>query len=171
VQAHAATSGIPATAVQAYGNATLREAAADPGCHLGWTTLAGIGTVESVNGTIGGRTLLTSGYSSTPITGPALDGRHGYADVGDGAGGYARALGPMQFISSSWQRWAADGDGDGVGNVYDIFDAALGTAAYLCADGGDLATASGWSAAIYSYNHSEAYVREVYAAANAAAGS
>ena len=45
------------------------------GCKVGWTTLAGIGWVESQHGTIGGRTLGDDGHSSTPVLGPALDGK------------------------------------------------------------------------------------------------
>ena len=68
----ATASGVPAPAVRAYGTATLRSAARDPGCHLGWTTLAGIGWIESQHGTLGDRTLEADGHSSTPIIGPAL---------------------------------------------------------------------------------------------------
>ncbi|HJQ06261.1 MAG TPA: lytic transglycosylase domain-containing protein [Nocardioides sp.] len=144
----AAKAGIPATAVLAYGRAQL-----DAPCAIGWTTLAGIGWVESQHGTIGGRTLLASGYSSSPITGPAL------------TGGLDRAYGPMQFIPATWSRYATDGDGDGASDPNDIFDAAVATADYLCADGYDLATSSGWAQAIFSYNHSQDYVNQVYAAA------
>lgn len=166
----AAATGISPTAMAAYGNATLRLARDQPSCHLGWTTLVGIGTVESANGTIGGRTLGTDGYSSRPIRGPALNGV-GYAAMRDGDE-WAHALGPMQFLRSSWDRWGADGDGDGRADADDLFDAALAAARYLCADGSDLRTGTGWTAAVRSYNHSDTYVREVYdhavAAGNAA---
>ncbi|MGN6161298.1 MAG: lytic transglycosylase domain-containing protein [Marmoricola sp.] len=162
-------SGISPTAVAAYGDATLQIAHSQPSCHLGWSTLAGVGTVESENGTIGGRQLLANGLSTSPISGPALNGAGGYAAIQSAGGGWSSALGPMQFIPSTWDRWGADGDGDGYIDINNIFDAALATARYLCADGHDLATAQGWTAAIYSYNHSADYVQQVYAAANAAA--
>ena len=76
------------------------------------------------------------------------------------------AVGPMQFIGSTWQRWGSDGDGDGVADPHDLDDAALAAARYLCASGADLRTPSGWSVAVRSYNHSDAYVRAVLAAAN-----
>lgn len=164
------TSGISPTAIAAYGDATLLLGRQQPSCHLGWSTLAGVGTIESANGTIGGRQLLTNGLSSSPITGPALNGAGGYAAIGNGTGGWSSALGPMQFIQSTWDRWGADGNGDGLSDVNNIFDAALAAGRYLCADGRDLSTAQGWTAAIYSYNHSAAYVQQVYTAANAAAG-
>lgn len=165
----AQASGISPTAIAAYGDATLVLGHQQPSCHLGWSTLAGVGTVESGNGTIGGRQLLSDGMSSSPISGPALNGAGGFAAIGNGSGGWSAALGPMQFIPSTWARWGADGDGDGYSDINNIFDAALAAGRYLCADGHDLATAQGWTAAIYSYNHSADYVQQVYAAANAAA--
>lgn len=162
-------SGISSTAVAAYGDATLVLSRLQPSCHLGWSTLAGVGTIESANGTIGGRQLYPNGLSSSPISGPALNGAGGYAAIQSSGGGWSSALGPMQFIPSTWNRWASDGNGDGYADINNIFDAAFATGRYLCADGRDLATAQGWTAAIYSYNHSADYVQQVYAAANAAA--
>lgn len=159
----AQSSGISPIAIAAYGDATLRLGNEQPSCHLGWSTLAGIGTIESGNGTFGGRTLLADGTTSSPITGPALNGAGGNAAITDGSGGWTSALGPMQFIQSTWDRW-------GAGDVNNIFDAALAAGRYLCADGRDLSTAQGWTAAIFSYNHDVKYVQNVYAAANAAAG-
>lgn len=161
----AAQSGIPEPAVRAYGVATLRQAADDPSCHLAWTTLAGIGWVESHQGTIGGRVLEPDGRPDRPIHGVTLDGSGKVAEVPDGSGGFQRALGPLQFIPSTWQTWASDGDGDGVTDPQDIDDAAYAAARYLCASGADLATADGWSAAVFSYNHSDSYVQAVYEAA------
>lgn len=159
----AQSSGISPIAIAAYGDATLRIGSEQPSCHLGWSTLAGIGTVESGNGTFGGRALLADGTSSSPITGPALNGVGGNAAISNGNGGWSSALGPMQFIQSTWDKWGAGGD------VNNIFDAALAAGRYLCADGRDLSSAQGWTAAIFSYNHDVKYVQNVYAAANAAA--
>jgi membrane-bound lytic murein transglycosylase B len=167
VSSTSVASGVPAVAVRAYGAATLREAAEDPGCHLGWTTLAGIGWVESQHGTIDGRILRASGRPDHPILGVELDGSGDVAAVPDSSGGYQRALGPLQFIPDTWARWAADGDGDGRDDPQDLDDAALSAARYLCASGTDLASGTGWSEAVFSYNHSNAYVAAVYAAAKA----
>src|SRR5690349_23135440 len=49
VASAAGRAGIPAPAVRAYANAQLSE---PDGCSVGWTTLAGIGWVESHHGTI-----------------------------------------------------------------------------------------------------------------------
>ncbi|GGD07746.1 lytic transglycosylase domain-containing protein [Nocardioides daphniae] len=167
----AQATGIPVPAVTAYARATL---AAPKRCELGWTTLAGIGWVESQHGTIGGRTLGRDGRSSSPILGPALDGGEGLAAIRSTAQTAAlhgnptwdHAMGPMQFIPSTWSRFSRDGDGDGVKDPHDIDDAAASAAAYLCFDGHDLTTSSGWNAAIFSYNHDNGYVNAVYAAAN-----
>jgi membrane-bound lytic murein transglycosylase B len=166
----ATAAGIPEAAARAYGRATLN---APDGCGLGWTTLAAIGWVETHHGTIGGRTLGADGRPSSTVLGPALDGEGPVAAIGASAEGtrlhgndrWEHAVGPMQFIPSSWQRWGADGDEDGHKDPHDLDDAALAAARYLCEGGGDLSTVDGWSAAVRSYNHSDAYVADVNAAA------
>jgi len=170
----ATAAGIPAPAVRAYADAELVLRGEQPRCHLSWNTLAGIGWVESQHGTIGGRTLLADGRSSQTILGPALDGTGGYAAIhstgasaawhGDAV--WEHAVGPLQFLPSTWTRWSADGDGDGVADPGDLDDAALAAGRYLCADGHDLATDSGWTAAVHAYNHDDGYVAGVAAAAN-----
>jgi membrane-bound lytic murein transglycosylase B len=161
------TAGIPEPAVLAYAAATLSENRDDPGCHLGWTTLAGIGWVESQHGTIGGRVLENDGRPDRPVFGPELDGRGDVAAIGTEAGGWERATGPLQFLPSTWERWSVDADGDGVADPQDLDDAALAAARYLCAAGGDLETGTGWTAAVRAYNHADAYVQAVYDAASA----
>ena len=72
-----------------------------------------------------------------------------------------RAVGPMQFIPSTWERYAADGNRDGIADPQNLYDAARAAATYLCAAGGDLSTDAGRRRAIYAYNHSDAYVAKV----------
>jgi len=164
----AAATKIPTSAVRAYGAAALRLDEEDPACRLGWTTIAAIGVVESGHGTHGGATLGDDGHPSVPILGPALDG-NGVAAIPataestamHGDARWDHALGPMQFLPASWARWGADGDGDGVLDPHDLDDAALAAGRYLCAGARDLGTAEGWSAAVRSYNHSDAYVQDV----------
>ncbi|HET7430935.1 MAG TPA: lytic murein transglycosylase, partial [Nocardioides sp.] len=136
----------------------------------GWTTLAGIGWVESHHGTIGRRRLHADGTSSRPIRGPVLDGRGDVAAVPSDTGGWQRAEGPLQFLPSTWGQWASDGDDDGADDPQDLDDAAYAAARYLCASGADLSTGSGWSSAVFSYNHSADYVRAVFDAASTYAG-
>ena len=168
-------TGIGEVAVRAYGSATLRLATEQPACRLGWTTLAGIGGIESLHGTDGGASVLPDGRTSLPIIGPALDGTNGTAAIRStdetvtwhGDMRWDHAVGPLQFIPSTWERWQSDGNDDGVADPGNIFDAAYAAGRYLCASGADLTSASGWTAAIFSYNHSDDYVRSVLAYANA----
>ncbi|WP_238783653.1 hypothetical protein [Streptomyces monomycini] len=67
----------------------------------------------------------------------------------------------MQFIPSTWGSWGADGDGDGVKDPNNMFDAALGTARYLCAGDRDVSRDADLDRAILSYNNSRAYVNAV----------
>jgi membrane-bound lytic murein transglycosylase B len=172
----AAQTGIPARALRAYvaaAGAANRDA---PGCGIGWNTVAAIGFVESKHGAHGGGTLTPAGQASGPIVGPSLDG-NGFAAIPDTDGGaldgdarWDRAVGPMQFIPSTWQLAGQDGNGDGTADPFNIDDAALSAAGYLCAHGRDLTTANGWTAAIYSYNQSGSYADQVRRQATSYAG-
>jgi membrane-bound lytic murein transglycosylase B len=171
VRRTASAAGIPEVAVAAYARAVV---GAPSGCDLGWTTLAGIGWVESQHGTIGGRALDAAGRPSSPIVGPALDGAGPVAAIRatpsstllHGDPEWDHAVGPLQFLPSTWAAWARDGDGDGAADPQDLDDAAAAAAAYLCATGDALTTGPGWSAAVFTYNHSAAYVHGVYLAAS-----
>jgi hypothetical protein len=168
-----AANSIPARAVQAY-----QQAAVSAGCGVPWTLVAAIGRVESDHGRFGGATLLSDGRSDPPVVGIPLDGRPGVAVIKDTDGGkwdgdrtYDRAVGPMQFIPSSWATFGVDGDGDGKTDPFDIDDAAASAAKYLCkAGGGDLSTVAAQRNAVYSYNRSTAYVEDVMALAAEYAG-
>ena len=164
---------VPARALQAYGNAQNMVAREQPGCHLSWTTLAGIARIESNHGRFGGRTLEPDGRPSSAIIGLALDGRPGVQAIKDTDGGvldgdpvWDHAVGPFQFIPSTWARWKADGNGDGIADPQNIDDAAVAAGRYLCAGGKDLATGAGWWQAILSYNNSVAYVQNVFTVAD-----
>ena len=169
----AGRTGIPARAVTAYADAQLAMASTQPGCHITWTMLAGIGVVESSHGRSGGSTLQPDGTTSRTILGPPLDGTNGNKALPattagirfDGDTRWDHAVGPMQFLPSTWMRWGVSADG-GVPNPNDIDDAALTAARYLCAAGGDLATTSGWRAAVSAYNAPAVYARKVTNLAN-----
>ena len=75
--------GIPVTALEAYAYAARVAEVENPKCHLAWTTLAGIGMVESHHGTYRGATVLPNGDVRPPIRGVRLDGSMGnMADPG-----------------------------------------------------------------------------------------
>ncbi|MGC9670176.1 lytic transglycosylase domain-containing protein [Planosporangium sp. 12N6] len=164
--------GIPQVAMQAYGYAELATAISQPTCQLRWTTLAGIGKVESAHGQHK-TTLAADGTALPPILGDPLDGQGGRMAIHDTDNGrldgdriWDRAVGPMQFIPSTWASYQADADGDGVADINNINDAALTAARYLCAGNRNLSVAGDWWAAIMSYNAVQAYVQDVFAAAN-----
>jgi membrane-bound lytic murein transglycosylase B len=170
VVSQASANGIPAAALGAYQRAAQVISAADKSCRLDWTLIAAIGRVESDHGRYGNNTLNDSGVSRPGIFGIPLDGSNGTAEIQDTDAGqidddpvFDRAVGPMQFIPSTWSVVGVDGDGDGVRNPQDIDDAALATAVYLCSGDEDLSTTAGQREAIYRYNHSKQYVDLVLA--------
>jgi membrane-bound lytic murein transglycosylase B len=77
---------------------------------------------------------------------------------------YDRAVGPMQFIPGTWRSAGVDASGDGIADPNNVYDAAFAAARYLCAGAGGLRTdtEAGFRAAAFSYNHSAAYVNEVW---------
>ena len=73
----------------------------------------------------------------------------------------AGALGPMQFLPSTWAVWGIDAFGQtGPPDIMNPYDAVPSAARMLCADGA-ASGGSGLSAAIFDYNHATWYVNEV----------
>lgn len=168
------SSGIPAAALAAYQRAATVIDKADPTCHLDWQLLAAIGRVESNHGRADGNTLNAKGIATPGIFGPELNGANATTAIADTDGGqfdgdttFDRAVGPMQFIPSTWSVVGVDADGDGQRNPQDINDAALAGAVYLCAGDDNLATTAGQRAAVFRYNHSQSYVDTVLGVASA----
>jgi membrane-bound lytic murein transglycosylase B len=167
----AAATGIPTRALHAYAGAALSLAASDPGCGVGWNTIAALGAVESGHGTHAGSSIRTDGSTVPPILGPDLDGGE-YDLIADTDGGLLddlasgdRAVGPLQFIPGTWAEWGADGNGDARADPQQIDDAALAAGRYLC-HYGDLRDPAAWRTAVFAYNHVESYVDLVAATAN-----
>jgi len=157
--------GIPGVMLGAYQRAARVLAVSRSGCHLSWVVLAGIGRVESGHAE-GGR-VDVAGSTLGVILGPVLDGSAGTAAIADTDHGvldgdpvWDRAVGPMQFIPSSWRAW-------GVGSPDNIYDATLAAGRYLCAGGADLADPAQLRAAVLRYNHSAAYADVVLGWAHA----
>jgi hypothetical protein len=143
--------------LQAYLRAQQILATEQPGCHLPWWLLAGIGQIES--GQADGGLVDAQGTTLVPILGPVLDGSNGTAVLPG-----ERAVGPMQFLPSTWALWG------GGGNPNNVYDAALAAGRYLCAGGGNLSDPAQQVAAVFSYNHSDSYVQQVLSWAYAFAG-
>lgn len=162
-------TNIPQRALQAYANAHAITAAAQPNCRITWVTLAAIAAVESKHGGFEGRTLQPDGRPSEPIIGIPLNGAPGVKAIADTDNGlldadkvWDRAVGPFQFIPSTWAKWRADGNKDDVTDPQSIDDSSLAAAQYLCADNRNLSSGDDWLRAILSYNESIEYAQEVY---------
>ncbi|MFF7175845.1 lytic transglycosylase domain-containing protein [Streptomyces pseudovenezuelae] len=158
-------AGIPATVLDAYKKAAAELQESKPGCNLPWQLLAAIGQVES--GQARGGRVDADGTTTSRILGPQLDG-NGFAlikdtDNGayDGNSAYDSAVGPMQFIPSTWAWAGRDGNGDGVKDPNNVYDASLAAGHYLCRNGWDLSTDGDLDRAVLSYNPSRAYLNTV----------
>jgi membrane-bound lytic murein transglycosylase B len=69
----------------------------------------------------------------------------------------AGAEGWMQFLPSEWEQYGVDVNDDGFEDPYNPADAIFAAARYLKGAGGD----TNIQAAVFSYNHSQAYVNSV----------
>jgi membrane-bound lytic murein transglycosylase B len=167
----ASDTDIPALALRAYRVAESWASGFDPGCKLSWSVLAGIGRIESNHGRhFGDATRFSATGDVTPtILGPVLNGAPNTGVIHDTDRGrldgdpiWDRAVGPMQFIPSTWQSLGRDGNGDRIANPNNLLDAAVSAAGYLCqSGGGSLSDQANLRQAIYAYNHSWDYVAAV----------
>jgi hypothetical protein len=93
----------------------------------------------------------------------------GQIESGDGANvgpSSAGALGPMQFLPSTWAVWGISGFGrTGTPDIMNAYDAVPSAARMLCADGASQGTLTGLRTAVFAYNHAVWYVNEVLALA------
>ncbi len=91
----------------------------------------------------------------------------GQIESGDGSNmgpSSAGALGPMQFLPSTWREWGITAfGGSGPPDIMDPFDAVPAAARLLCAAGAG--SARGLRGAVFAYNHATWYVNEVLALA------
>ncbi len=144
---------------------SLAVAAAPASCQISTSLLAAIGQVES--GNLAGRRIDVAHRVRPAVVGPVLDGAP-YAALRDTDGGrwdgdvtWDRAVGPMQLLPATWRVVGVDMDGDGVRDPQDVYDAAGAAMVYLCGAGRDLGTSAGLRGAVFSYNHSVAYLDAV----------
>jgi membrane-bound lytic murein transglycosylase B len=169
------STDIPRLVLDAYRKAAAALSRRTPTCRVEWTALAAIGRIESNHGRYRGAQLALNGDVYPRIVGIPLDGTRSAlirdTDLGllDGDLEFDRAVGPMQFIPSTWKRINEDGNGDDIRDPNNSYDAALGAAAYLCRanPAGNLDTDEGLRPAVFSYNHSDAYVEAVIAGKHA----
>jgi hypothetical protein len=165
--AGAALDGVPPVSADAYRRAAAAASSFSPTCQIPASLLAGVGQIESGHGTHGGAAASGNGDVRPPIVGIPLPQLGNDTDGGawDGSATVDHAVGPMQFIPSTWRAYGADGNDDGVADPHNLFDAALAAAAYLCASGSPMATERDWRRGLWAYNHSEAYADDVIEAA------
>ena len=79
----------------------------------------------------------------------------------DGDTTFDRAVGPMQFIPSTWRLFEQDGNLDDERDPQNIYDASLASARYLCASTATMTTVAGELRAYFAYNHDEQYSQNV----------
>ncbi|MFE9687532.1 C40 family peptidase [Streptomyces sp. NPDC006285] len=161
---------IPPRMLSAYHKAVQQVRTHVPRCRgMRWPVLAGIAKVESNHAV--GRTIAGNGDIRPKIYGVLLNGSGAggnttaFADTDDGrwdgtANG-ERAVGPFQFLPSTWQAVGKDANGGQAADPHNVDDAALGAAIYLCGEGRDLTRHVQLKAAILQYNHSGEYVANV----------
>jgi Transglycosylase SLT domain len=93
-----------------------------------------------------------------------VESGHG-TNVGPSSAG---AMGPMQFLPSTFDAYAVDGNGDGVTDIWNPADSIFSAARYLCANGAGSGP-RGLYNAIWHYNHVDWYVQMVINVAGAVA--
>ncbi|MFD9511161.1 C40 family peptidase [Streptomyces mirabilis] len=161
---------IPPRMLTAYKKAVQLVGRYVPRCRgMRWPVLAGIAKVES-NHAIG-RTIAGNGDIRPRIYGVLLNGSGAggnttaFPDTDngrwDGTASGERAVGPFQFLPSTWEGIGKDATGDKTADPHNADDAALGAAVCLCGSGRDLTQRSQLEAAILQYNHSTEYLSNV----------
>jgi cell wall-associated NlpC family hydrolase len=151
----AAVAEIPADLLPVY------ETAATTCSGLPWQVLAGIGWAESHHAE--GRADPATGDVDPPIIGPAIDGREGFAAIADPTSpdGWAHAVGPMQFLPTTFSAWAVlapDRPPGATPNPNNAWDAIFTAARYLCGGADQI---DDMRAAVLRYNHSDTYASNV----------
>ncbi|MGY1583906.1 C40 family peptidase [Streptomyces sp. MN13] len=161
---------IPPRMLAAYKKAVQQVERHVPKCRgMRWQILAGIAKVES-NHAIG-HDIAGNGDIRPRIYGVLLNGSgtggnttvFADTDAGkwDGTAAGERAVGPFQFLPSTWEVVGEDANGDKTADPHNADDGALGAAVYLCGDGRDLTKRTQLTDAVLEYNHSNEYVANV----------
>ncbi|MFB8273608.1 C40 family peptidase [Streptomyces sp. NPDC055955] len=164
------SADIPPRMLEAYKNAVQMIGSRVPHCRgMRWPVLAGIAKVESNHAA--GRAIASDGDIRPKIHGVLLNGSGAGGNTSvftdtdggkwDGTATGERAVGPFQFMPATWESIGQDGNKDGDRDPHNADDAALGAVVYLCGRGRDLGKAGQLRAAIFQYNHSNAYVANV----------
>ena len=142
----------------------VRAAEQCPG--LSWTVIAAIAKVETNHARFGAARVQSNGDVEPAIIGPALNGTAGTTAIRDTDSGasdgdkiWDRAVGPFQFIPSTWKAYGADGNDDGIANPHNFYDAVQAAAKFLCAYAAGVG--SSLRRAVLAYNHAGWYAERV----------
>ncbi len=156
--------------IDAYFRASVAMSERRPACGISWDQLAGVGLIESRHGQFGGSSVGPDGQTTGRILGPVLDGEP-FSAIADTDGGsldgnveWDRAVGPMQFIPSSWKIYGLDGNDDGVVDPHNLYDAAYAAAEHLCRGHSGLQNDAAYRQSLLGYNRSTVYGSDVMAA-------
>lgn len=167
-------AGIPDILLQAYVSAAEKLEEIHPDCTgLTWQILAGIGREESDHAA--GHTIDANGDTDPPIVGPTLDGTGAgnnwtpHHDTDDGRWDddteYDAAVGVTQLLPVWWAEHGMDGNGDGVADPHNVYDATLSSAVELCTShpdhSVDFTDDEELYAALHRYNPWDTYVSNV----------
>jgi membrane-bound lytic murein transglycosylase B len=161
---------IPVVAYDAYRSAAGRAPSVTASCDVEWVVLAGIAQVESRHGRINDEHEVTAdGDVAPPIRGRPLDGSRGTQTIADTDGGaldgddeWDRAMGPLQFIPTTWRELGRDGNDDGTADPDNLYDASLTAVAHLCLrEPGDYGDRGQLRRALIAYNASGRYADDV----------
>ena len=161
---------IPLVAYDAYRSASQAAPGITESCRVDWAVVAGIAQVESRHGRIDpDHELAANGDVEPPIRGRALDGTRGTQTIADtddgeldGDATWDRAMGPLQFIPTTWRELGRDGDEDGTADPDNLFDASLTAVAHLCLrEPGDYGDRGELRRALIAYNASGRYADDV----------
>jgi membrane-bound lytic murein transglycosylase B len=163
---------MPMVAFEAYQAASNAAPRIRESCAVDWTVLAGIGQVESRHGRIDNdHDVAPDGDVVPPIRGRPLDGTRGTQTIVDtddgeldGDAEWDRAMGPLQFIPTTWRELGRDGNDDGTADPDNLFDASLTAVAHLCLrEPGDYTDRGQLRRSLIAYNASGRYADDVLA--------
>ena len=161
---------IPLVAYDAYRSASQAAPTITDSCEVDWPVVAGIAQVESRHGRIDpDHRLAADGDVEPPIRGRSLDGTSGTQTIADTDDGeldgdetWDRAMGPLQFIPTTWRELGRDGNGDGSADPDNLYDAALTAVAHLCLrEPGNYGDRGELRRALIAYNASGRYADDV----------
>lgn len=153
-------AGVPDLAAKAYLNASVRVTELHPECTVPPEVLVAFGRQESDHGQV----------VEWDDTGHSIGILKGYANTGDDTEGGELdgdteadwAVGPMQFIPTTWKAYAQDGDGDGKAEPGSFYDSALTGAWHICSLAGAFPKASVIAAAWAQYDTAYRYADAQY---------